>query len=195
MMFPGLRGGIGNPGRLERFYGEVDDILAATDFLASQPYVDPSRIYLGGHSTSGTLVLLTAEVSSRFRAVFAFGPIANPMAFIPGFVPVDPRGADPRETTLRSPLLWLSEIQSDTFVVEGDEYEYANEDDFHLLRAVSTNPKVRFLPARGATHSSYLASVNELVAQCILRDGRESDGIRLDSQAFDAAVASDWWMK
>jgi len=30
MMFPSLRGGNDNPGRREGFYGEVDDILAAT---------------------------------------------------------------------------------------------------------------------------------------------------------------------
>jgi dipeptidyl aminopeptidase/acylaminoacyl peptidase len=32
------------------------------------------RIYLGGHSTGGTLALLVAESSDRFRSVFAFGP-------------------------------------------------------------------------------------------------------------------------
>ena len=37
-------------------------------FLAAQPYVDPARIYLGGHSTGGTLALLVAECSETFRA-------------------------------------------------------------------------------------------------------------------------------
>lgn len=45
--------------------------------LAHQPYVDPNRIYLGGHSTGGTLALMTAEASDRFRAVFAFGPVSD----------------------------------------------------------------------------------------------------------------------
>ena len=74
-MYPSLRGGNNNPGFREYFYGEVDDILAAADYLAKQPYVDPSRIYLGGHSTGGTLALLVAEDSARFRATFAFGPV------------------------------------------------------------------------------------------------------------------------
>ena len=68
MMFPSLRGGNDNPGAKEGFLGEVDDVLAAADFLAKQPYVDPARIYLGGHDTGGTLVLLVAECSDRFRA-------------------------------------------------------------------------------------------------------------------------------
>jgi dipeptidyl aminopeptidase/acylaminoacyl peptidase len=64
MMFPSLRGGNDNPGRHGGFYGEVDDVLAAHDYLSRQPYVDPKRIYPGGHSTGGTLALLTAEFRS-----------------------------------------------------------------------------------------------------------------------------------
>src|SRR5262249_2655167 len=58
MMYPSFRGGNDNPGFKEGFYGEVDDVLAAADYLAKQDYVDSSRIYLGGHSTGGTLALL-----------------------------------------------------------------------------------------------------------------------------------------
>ena len=43
-MFPALRGASQNPGHHECFLGEVDDILAATDFLAQRPDVDPARI-------------------------------------------------------------------------------------------------------------------------------------------------------
>src|SRR5437879_5106436 len=49
MMFPSLRGGNDNPGPKEGFFGEVDDVLAAAEFLRKQPFVDPDRIYLGGH--------------------------------------------------------------------------------------------------------------------------------------------------
>src|SRR5262245_2004411 len=58
MMFPSLRGGNDNPGIKEGFLGEVDDVLAAAEHLSQQEFVDPKRIYLGGHSTGGTLVLL-----------------------------------------------------------------------------------------------------------------------------------------
>ncbi len=74
VIFPSLRGGNDNPGHKEGMFGEIDDIIAAAAFLAKQDYVDPKRIYLGGHSTGGTMVLLAAECSDRFRAVFAFGP-------------------------------------------------------------------------------------------------------------------------
>jgi pimeloyl-ACP methyl ester carboxylesterase len=70
MMFPSLRGGNDNPGQREGFFGEVDGIIAAADYLIRQDYVDPQRVYLGGHSTGGTLVMLVAESTDRFRAVF-----------------------------------------------------------------------------------------------------------------------------
>jgi dienelactone hydrolase len=75
MMFPSLRGGNQNPGQKEGFLGEVDDVLAAADFLVREDYVDPARIYLGGHSTGGTPVMLVAESTPRFRAVLSFGPV------------------------------------------------------------------------------------------------------------------------
>ena len=56
-----------SPGRVEFCAGEVDDVLAAARFLATQPYVDTNRIYLGGHSTGGTLALLVSERRHRLR--------------------------------------------------------------------------------------------------------------------------------
>lgn len=76
-MSPSLRGGNTNPGVKEGFLGEVDDVLAAANYFEKQKYVDPKRIYLGGHSTGGTLVLLVSEGSPRFRAVFSFGPAGD----------------------------------------------------------------------------------------------------------------------
>src|SRR5262245_19185581 len=89
MMYPSLRGGNDNPGFKEGFYGEVDDVLAAADFLAKQEGVDPDRIYLGGHSTGGTLAMLVAASTDRFRAVFAFGPVDSIDRYEPNDVPFD----------------------------------------------------------------------------------------------------------
>jgi dipeptidyl aminopeptidase/acylaminoacyl peptidase len=64
-----LRGGNDNPGRREGFLGEVDDVLAAADHLSKLPHIDPTQIYLGGHSTGGTLALLVAECSNTSIAI------------------------------------------------------------------------------------------------------------------------------
>ena len=102
LMFPSLRGGNDNPGFKEGFFGEVDDILAAADFLAKQPDVDPERIYLGGHSTGGTLVMLVAACPNPFRAIFSFGPVHNVAGYPPEFLPFDVKNN--RELELRRPF-------------------------------------------------------------------------------------------
>ena len=73
LMCPSWRNENDNPGKFSLFYGELDDLLAARDYLASLPYVDPERIYLAGHDTGGTLALLAATASDKFRAIFSFG--------------------------------------------------------------------------------------------------------------------------
>jgi dipeptidyl aminopeptidase/acylaminoacyl peptidase len=168
MLFPSLRGGNDNPGPKEGFLGEVDDVLAAADFLAKQPDVDPARIYLGGHSTGGTLVLLVAECSDRFRAVFSFGPVEDVAGYGPrsGFLPFDT--SNPREVRLRSPGYWLDSIRSPVFVFEGARD--GNLDSLRAMARATTNPHVRFFPVRGATHFSVLAPVNRLIARKVLAD-------------------------
>jgi alpha/beta superfamily hydrolase len=162
MMVPSLRGGNDNPGHREGFYGEVDDVLAAADFLAAQPYVDPQRIYLGGHSTGGTLALLTAETSDRFRAVFAFGPVAR---VGPAYVTsVLPGGlTDPEELALRSPIRWLSSIRTPVFVFEGAAGP-SNAGQVAEMSRVSANPLAHFYLVAGADHFSVLAPITEVIA-------------------------------
>lgn len=166
MMFPSLRGGNDNPGVKEDFLGEVDDVLAAADYLACQEYVAPDRIYLGGHSTGGTLVLLVAECSDRFRAVFSFGPVADIRSYSTKTVPS--LGSNPREAELRSPGRWLASIKTPTFVLEGTVA--ANLASLQAMSRVSTNPMVHFFPVRGANHFDILAPTNRLIAEKILRD-------------------------
>ncbi len=168
-MYPALRGANGNPGAHEGFYGEVDDVLAAAEFLAKQPGVDPARVYLGGHSTGATLALLVAECApaGRFRAVFAFGPAADVEGYGPEHLPFDLD--DDKETELRAPGRWLGSIQAATFVFEGTNAP-GNLDELTALRRVSRNARLRFHPVAGANHFSILAPTTRLVARKILRD-------------------------
>ncbi|WP_020471788.1 alpha/beta hydrolase family protein [Zavarzinella formosa] len=172
MMFPALRGGNTNPGFKEGYYGEVEDVLAAADFLAKQEYVDPARIYLGGHSTGGTLALLVAECSDRFRAVFSFGPVDDVSGYPAEFLPFN--HSNRKEVELRSPGYWLSGIKSPVFVLEGGRK--GNIECLQNMSRATSNPNVHFLPVNWGDHFSILAPMNRLLAEKILQDdGPESN--------------------
>lgn len=180
MMYPALRGGNGNPGYNECFFGEVDDILAAAEYLAKQDFVDPDRIYLGGHSTGGTLVLLCAAASDQFRAVFAFGAVDDISGYGADMLPFD--SSDRRELNLRSPVNWLHAIKSPTFVIEGSD---GNVISLRNLQANTSNKNLHFHIVRRTDHFGVLGPVNELLAKKIARDTEESCNITLNSSELD----------
>lgn len=165
MMFPSLRGGNQNPGENESFLGEVDDILAAADFLSKQEYVDPQRIYLGGHSTGGTLVLLVAESTDRFRAVFSFGPADDIRGYGPDYSPFGDN--ELREVAVRSPGYWLHSVRCPTFVFEGTN---GNIQSLRKMRSNSQNPRIQFHEIPGGDHFGILAPLNQRIATRILND-------------------------
>ena len=68
--------------------------MAAADYLVRDSSVDPKRFYLGGHSTGGTLALLVAECTDRFRGVFSFGPVSDVSGYDPQYLPFDTSNAD-----------------------------------------------------------------------------------------------------
>ncbi len=180
MMFPSMRGGNDNPGRREGFLGEVDDVIAARAYLAALPYVDPSRIYLGGHSTGGTLALLVAETTDVFRAVFSFGPVSFAGDYGGELVYCDP--ADSVEMQPRSPAAWLKDIRTPTFVLEGAG---GNVDSLRLLRQLNQNPQTRFFEVAGTDHFGILAPVNELIARKLLADRGPRLNLTLTSDELD----------
>lgn len=174
MMFPSMRGGNQNPGPREGFLGEVDDVIAARNWLAKQPNVDPNRIYLGGHSTGGTLALLVAECSDQFRAVFSFGPVENVAGYGAEMLPVSL--SNRKEIQIRSPGPWLKDIKVPTFIIEGTQ-----QSNYTSLQAMdgSGNPNVFCLPVHGADHFSVLGPINALIAQRVMNDTGATCHIKL----------------
>jgi hypothetical protein len=180
MMYPSLRGGNMNPGWLEGFYGEVDDVLAAADYLAAKDYVDPECIYLGGHSTGGTLVLLVAAASNRFRAVFAFGPVDNVGGYGSDVLPFNTW--DRRELQLRSPIQWLHAMHGPVFVFEGSD---GNISCLRAMRRAAQNPQLQFFEARRADHFNILAPVTRLIAQKIQQDTGPACNLQFAPEEID----------
>jgi carboxymethylenebutenolidase len=53
---------------------EVDDVVAALNYLKSQPFVDPARIAISGCSYGGIQTLLAGELDLGVRALVPFAP-------------------------------------------------------------------------------------------------------------------------
>ena len=184
MMYPSLRGGNKNPGFKEGFYGEVDDVIAAAGYAAALPWVDSSRIYLGGHSTGGTLALLVAAAApeGRFRAVIAFGPADETAGYGQEYLPFDVR--DAKESRLRAPVEFINVIPCPTFVIEGTG---GNRQSLEILRKRSGKPNLSFIAVGGQNHFSALGPTNALLATKILVDKGPTCALQLTESEIQAA--------
>lgn len=168
VFYPSLRGLNANPGQIEGFYGEVDDLVAATAWLKSQPGVDPERVFLGGHSTGGTLVLLAAEFSDLWKGVFAFGPVRDPQNY-GGTAPIPIATNDVEGAALRRPGDWLSSVKSPLYVLEGEVR--GNADELKAMDDATDNPHIHFVVAKGCDHFSVLRPASEQIAASINAGG------------------------
>lgn len=187
-MYPALRGGNENIGFKEGYLGEVDDILAARDFLAKQPGIDPNRIYLGGHSTGGTMVLLVAAATDKFRAVFSFGPSHTGLNYGPDFIPYDPDNFD--ETLPRLPIQWIGTVQSPVFVMEG--FRDGNADSVYALQLAAArfgNDKAKFWVLPKANHFNILAPVTKLIVKKIQSDTGPTSNMAFTDADFNLEFA------
>jgi dienelactone hydrolase len=127
VLTPMLRAENGQPGSFTLFYDEVDDVLAAADYLSRQPYVDASRLYVAGSSAGGTLALLAAEASGRFRAAATYSASPDQALLVRHAkidLPFDK--ADSRELQLRSPLAYAASFKCPVRIY------YATQDHFVL---------------------------------------------------------------
>ncbi|MDP9224791.1 MAG: alpha/beta fold hydrolase, partial [Actinomycetota bacterium] len=163
VMVPILRGENGQPGRFSFFYDEVNDVLAAADYLSKQPSVDPTRIYLAGHSAGGTIALLAAEATSRFRAAASFDGspdqqlLYSGSASKPGVhreVVFDPK--DLRELQVRSPLAYVNSFKSPVRLYYSDEasilFQLPNQRLVQLARGRGLNVAAVHVPGSHFSH-------------------------------------------
>ncbi|KQV68067.1 alpha/beta fold hydrolase [Rhizobium sp. Root1220] len=128
VMMPSLRGENGQMGNFSGFYDEVDDVLAAADRLQHLPGVDPNRLFIAGHSIGGTLTMLAAMSSHKFRAA---APISgNPDGFrffkrYPQDIRFDVQNA--HEFEVRTALCYAESFKCPVRVVHGTEEPHFND--------------------------------------------------------------------
>ena len=134
VLMPILRGENDQEGNFSLFYDEVDDVLAAADALEKLPYIDGKRMYLAGHSQGGTLTLLTALTTPRFRAAASFSGSPDQSNWsavrsnMNGFVTINadvPYDAEnEKESCMRSPLAFAESFKCPVRIYFGDQEAY-----------------------------------------------------------------------
>jgi len=149
--YPSFRGSNGNPGTQESFHGEVRDVVNAVAHVAALPNVDPERVYLIGHSTGGTLVLLAAEYGMKARAVVSFGPVPMGVSYGPDAVNFDV--GDEQQVVVRSPVFFLDTIEVPTTLIEG---KAGNVEALKMLSGSTTNDLITGIAVKGADHFDVL---------------------------------------
>lgn len=171
LMIPSFRGENTNPGRYEMFYGELEDLDSAREYLASLPYVDPKRIYVVGHSTGGTRALLASEYSDKFRAIFSLGGIPDLKLRTEGRMmvelPFDKNNKE--EFNVRSVYRYIKSIKTPTFYFEGHDYFW---DEFNQLRVVAMEHDIplKIYNIKNGDHFNIIVPVSQLIKEKILQD-------------------------
>ena len=182
MMIPSFRGENANPGQYEMFYGEINDLESAREYLAKMPYVDPARIYVAGHSTGGTKVLLGNEFSNGFRAAFSLGGIPDLKLRIEGgsmMVAVPFNQSNPEEFRLRSPRTFITSLHSPTFYFEGEESYWPEFDEVQKIADKNKIPFYSYM-IKGGDHFNIIVPVTNLIAKKILEDTGQEVNIKFD---------------
>jgi len=162
LMTPMLRGENGNPGNFEYFYGEVDDLLAAADYLANVSYVDSTRIFLCGHSVGGTLSILASMMPSRYRAMASFGGMPTTEGLIRnGGYPNPFDSTNRKEFEVRSAIYYPDSIITPLFLYVGDQGEGSllEFSDYFAKNARSIGKSCEFRAVKGDHWSSVAESV------------------------------------
>jgi dienelactone hydrolase len=165
-MTPMLRGENGLPGAYSMFYNEVDDILAAAETLAQQPGVDGNRLYIAGHSVGGTMALLSAMTSARFRAAASFSGSPDQVRWATGqpeVVPFDPE--DRHEFEMRSPLAFPRSFKCPVRMYYGnEEFFFAFSTPKLARKATEAKLDVEAVQVSG----DHMSAVEPAMKQCIV---------------------------
>lgn len=167
LMIPTLRGENGNPGSFEFFYGEVDDLIAAADYLANVSYVDKDRIFLCGHSVGGTLSMLVSMMPSKYRAISSFSGSPDQGIFFKydGTIkPFDSRNI--KEIELRSPIIYSDSVIKPLFLFAGDQESFFLDTSKDFVKKTKENGRTcELIAVKGDHFSAVPEEINLSIAR------------------------------
>jgi dienelactone hydrolase len=164
VMIPILRGEQGQPGNFSMFYDEVDDVVSAAEYLRNQRNVRGDRLYLAGHSTGGTLTMLTAMAYTHLAAAASFSGSPDSVGYTRyalvsgGLIPFD--YADPMELQVRSARVYAASFKCPVRIYYGaDEKHFALSSQPTAELARSHGLDVQAIAVDGGHNSSLEAEI------------------------------------
>lgn len=144
-------------------------------------------MFLGGHSTGGTLAVLAAASGNTFAGVFAFGPIDDPRYYDSD---CPPRSLSVAERRPRTPSHWVRDIRVPTWLIEG---EHGNSRSVELLaRSSARQGHVRPVIVDGHDHFDVLRPGLEVIVDEILT-GRGPAALEISGDAIAARAQPAPW--
>ena len=167
VLAPMLRGENGQAGVYTLFYDEVDDVLAAGEYLRKQPYVDGERLFVAGHSVGGTLALLAAQASNRFRAAASFSASPDQILYCrygiaKELIPFEIM--ELRELEVRSPLAYAKSFKCPTRIYYGTKEKHFEK----TSQRTAAVAKEKGLDVQAtAIEGSHMSAVPEAMRQSI----------------------------
>ena len=172
---PTFRGTAGNPGRYEMFLGEADDLVAAIEHVADRPDVDPEKVFVGGHSTGGTVALIAAALTDRPAGVLSVGGnpdlVATSRSGGYGAEPFDL--GDLEESRVRSPRTYAKAVKVPVLYVEGrqdDSMAVTNPSAARRMAGAVPNDRMRVATVPGRDHFTVLRPLHEAFAELLTGD-------------------------
>ncbi len=150
VMAPMLRGENGNPGNFELFLGEIDDAKAAVEWIASQPDVDPNRIYTFGHSVGGGVsAVLSLMDGVPIQHGGSSGGLYPPSVFDEWWDTTPFDGDDPREWNLRILIGNQRDMQHKHYAYLGMQDDAFTESASLARREMSAGSQLEILQVPG----------------------------------------------
>ena len=123
--------------------------MAAGEYVAKLPYVDPDRVFLVGYNIGGILTTLASMVPSPYRAAAAFDADLEMKAWArqegPHIIVFDRNNAE--EVRLRDPYSFVSSLRIPLTLYSTRSVEPRNRDFVNLAR--NRNKTCEYVPVVG----------------------------------------------
>ncbi len=104
-------------------FGVSDGLAALDTALAKYPQIDPSRLYVVGHSSAATLSLQLAASSDRFKACVSFAPVLDVAMHLKPVLPTLDRAVPGFAEAVRaaSPVSRVDAIRCPVFLFRAED--------------------------------------------------------------------------